>query len=66
MFYRRASFAFNSNSDGSSTKKTCSCKAEGRREIQPGGAEADAVCGPHVSGEAQGKVEKVLLAEQKI
>lgn len=60
MFYGRASFAFNSNSGGSSTKKTktCSCKAEGRREIQPGSAEADAVCGPHVSGEARGKVKK--------
>lgn len=44
-----------------------SCKAEGRREIQPGSAEADAVCGPHVSGEKRGKVKKkVLLAAQEI
>lgn len=27
-----------------------SCKAEGRRELQPGNAQADAVCGQHVPG----------------
>lgn len=27
-----------------------SCKAEGRTETQPGSAQADAVCGSHVSG----------------
>lgn len=47
MVYGRASCAFNCNP----LVVLLSCKAEGRREIQPGSAEADAVCGPHVSGE---------------
>nr|XP_046227369.1 tumor necrosis factor receptor superfamily member 11A [Scatophagus argus] len=33
-------------------KQWTNCKAEGRTELQPGSAQADAVCGPHVSGAA--------------
>lgn len=40
--------------------ETRSCKAEGRKEIQPGSGEADAVCGPHISGEAQSRIESTI------
>ncbi|XP_034562472.1 tumor necrosis factor receptor superfamily member 11A [Notolabrus celidotus] len=40
---------FYSDNSEDQCKPWTSCKAQGRREIQPGSAQADAVCGPQIS-----------------
>ncbi|XP_068604271.1 tumor necrosis factor receptor superfamily member 11A [Brachionichthys hirsutus] len=43
---------FSSDNSAEHCKQWTNCKAEGRSEAQPGGAKADAVCGPPISGAA--------------
>uniref|UniRef100_UPI0037E9C105 tumor necrosis factor receptor superfamily member 11A n=1 Tax=Semicossyphus pulcher TaxID=241346 RepID=UPI0037E9C105 len=43
---------FTAGNSGEQCKPWTICKAQGRREIQPGSAQADAVCGPHISAAA--------------
>ncbi|CAB1446117.1 unnamed protein product [Pleuronectes platessa] len=41
---------FSADNNGEQCKQWTNCKAEGRAETHPGSAQADAACGPHVSG----------------
>ncbi|XP_031138042.1 tumor necrosis factor receptor superfamily member 11A isoform X2 [Sander lucioperca] len=43
---------FSADNTAEQCKQWTNCKAEGRSEIQPGSAQADAVCGPLTSGAA--------------
>ncbi|XP_077480136.1 tumor necrosis factor receptor superfamily member 11A [Stigmatopora argus] len=52
---------FSAENDTEQCKKWTNCKAEGRSETRPGSVQADAVCGPHVSGAAPSWVIVSLL-----
>ncbi|XP_057679806.1 tumor necrosis factor receptor superfamily member 11A [Corythoichthys intestinalis] len=52
---------FSADNDTKQCKQWTNCKAEGRSETRPGSAQADAVCGPPVSGAAPSWVIVSLL-----
>ncbi|XP_044196374.1 tumor necrosis factor receptor superfamily member 11A [Thunnus albacares] len=53
---------FSADSSAEQCKQWTNCKAEGRSETRPGSAQADAVCGPPVSGAAPSWVLVSLLS----
>ncbi|XP_058502462.1 tumor necrosis factor receptor superfamily member 11A [Solea solea] len=53
---------FSADNNGEQCRPWTSCKSEGRTETHPGSAQADAVCGPHVSGSASSWVIVSVLS----
>ncbi|XP_031705984.1 tumor necrosis factor receptor superfamily member 11A [Anarrhichthys ocellatus] len=53
---------FSADKSGEQCKQWTNCKAEDRSETQPGSAQADAVCGPPVSGAARSWVIVLVLS----
>ncbi|KAF7662844.1 hypothetical protein LDENG_00224720 [Lucifuga dentata] len=53
---------FSADASAEPCKQWTNCKAEGRIETRPGSAQADAACGPHVSGAASSWVIVSVLS----
>ncbi|XP_029313661.1 LOW QUALITY PROTEIN: tumor necrosis factor receptor superfamily member 11A [Cottoperca gobio] len=53
---------FSADTGAKQCQQWTNCKAEGRSETQPGGAQADAVCGPPVSGKTGAASSWVIVS----